>query len=241
MHLYQAISDTFTPTVADKSALGTLPTRGYRYCEPLRQASGWGWYCYPPADLAFEWDGGSELAWWLNGAACGALAPGHARQYPHFPDTWNATAPAALHDQSYPMLIRGTHEYAMLQIWTGWLVRTAPEWSSLIRPLVNVAPPVGFFVYEGIIETDTWFGPLFANIILTKTDTRIEVPKHRPLFQLQALPRTAYARRDAAIIKLGEWTAREWADYHATVVKPNHDPQRQRGAYAIHSRQRSAP
>jgi hypothetical protein len=240
MRLYQAIPDTYAPTPADKSALGTLPTRGFRHCEPLRAASGFGWYCYPPADLAFQWDGAGELEWWIDGAAVGSLPPAHARQYPDFAKTWNATAPVALEGQSYPMVIRGTHEYGMLQVWTGWCVRTPADWSSLIRPLVNVAPPVGFSVYEGIIETDSWFGPLFANLILTKTDTRIELPKHRPFFQLQMIPRAAYAKHETDVIAFGDWTAREWDDYFETVVKPNRDPERQRGAYAIHSRQRPA-
>lgn len=234
---YSTMPTISEPTTADKSALGTLPVRGFRHCEPLRLASGFGWYIYPPIDLAFQWDGRADLRWWLDGVDMGLLQPGHARQYPNAVERWNRLAPPELQDQTYPMLIRAVHDPGMLQIWSGWLVKTPPEWALLIRPVANVPAPFGYLAYEGLVETDTWFGPLFTNIVLTKTDVRIDLFKHRPLFQVQPIPRAALALT-ARCVGLDDWTPQEWDAYDRTVAAPNRDPHRQRGGYAIHSRQR---
>ena len=53
---YQLIQGGFPPRLASQSANGTLPTDGFRYCEPLRAASSFGWYVYLPVDLWLLWD-----------------------------------------------------------------------------------------------------------------------------------------------------------------------------------------
>ena len=47
-------------------------------------------------------------------------------------------------------------------------------------------------MFEGIIETDRWFGPLIANFRLLKTDTPIEFRKEFPMLQVLPIPRAAY-------------------------------------------------
>lgn len=237
IQFFQAIPQAPAPTRADKSVLGTLPTRGFRHCEPLRAASGFGWYFYPPAELAFQWDGAGEVLWWFNDEPQGRLR--EAMTFPGFTDTWNAAAPAELRGCAYPMLIPSDVQANLIQIWTGWLVRTPPEWSALIRPVANFAAPFGYLAHEGMIETDTWFGPLFTNIVVTNTDTPIVLQPFLPLVQLQPIPRAAL-RLEHETHGFDAWSDEEWARYHATVVVPNRDAHRQRGAYAIRSRQRAA-
>jgi hypothetical protein len=50
-----------------------------------------------------------------------------------------------------------------VQIWSGLIARTAPGWSLLIRPPANLPRLPGLDAYEGLVETDRWFGPLFTN------------------------------------------------------------------------------
>jgi hypothetical protein len=45
------------PLRGDKSALGTLPAAAFQYCEPVRTASSFGWYVFPPQDISLVWDG----------------------------------------------------------------------------------------------------------------------------------------------------------------------------------------
>jgi hypothetical protein len=44
------------PMRADRSAGGTLPTRAFRYCEPVASASSFGWYLFPAMDFTVIWD-----------------------------------------------------------------------------------------------------------------------------------------------------------------------------------------
>jgi len=59
--------------------------------------------------------------------------------------------------------------------WEDLVARTAPGWSLLVRPCPNLPRSQPIELYEGIIETDRWFGPLFTNLRLVKTDVPIPV------------------------------------------------------------------
>src|SRR4029079_13496259 len=48
---YTAIPGCRSPIRADPSVLGTLPARGFQYCEALRAASSFGWDLVSPLDL----------------------------------------------------------------------------------------------------------------------------------------------------------------------------------------------
>ncbi len=52
---------------------------------------------------------------------------------------------------------------------------------------------MGYESYEGVIETDAWFGPLFTNLRLVKTDVPIHFGTEVPLMQVQPLHRSTYA------------------------------------------------
>src|SRR5207244_11955854 len=67
-------------------------------------------------------------------------------------------------------LLAAFKEPGVVQIWSGLIARTAPEWSLLVRQPANLARSQGYENYEGIIETDRWFGPLFTNVRLTRTN-----------------------------------------------------------------------
>ena len=64
---YTAIPGSRAPMRADPSVLGTLPARGFQYCEALRVASSFGWYVFPPIDFTLQWDG-SQIIWTYRGA-----------------------------------------------------------------------------------------------------------------------------------------------------------------------------
>ena len=79
---YRAIPECRAPIRADTSVLGTLPSRGFQYCEALRSASSFGWYVFPPIDFTLQWDG-SQVNWTYRGARAwysltSAQFPGYA-------------------------------------------------------------------------------------------------------------------------------------------------------------------
>jgi hypothetical protein len=177
------------PQRAERSAAGTLPTRAFRFCEPVCAASSFGWYMFPPMDFSLLWDG-SEVMWAHAGSE--GWHPLLSEAFPGFDDHFDEHAPPELKSGA-PGFLGALTETGLVQIWSGFAARTRPGWSLLLRPLPNLAQSKNYEVLEGIVETDRWFGPLFTNIRLTKTDVPIHFRTEFPFMQAQPLPREAYA------------------------------------------------
>ena len=110
-------------------------------------------------------DVGRWFRYFLDVQEPGRLVPSQKSTVPGFADYFDKTAPADMQSFS-PSFLAAFKEPGVVQIWSGLIARTAPEWSLLIRSPVNLAHSQGYEHYEGIIETDRWFGPLFTNVRL---------------------------------------------------------------------------
>ena len=240
VRFYRLIEAARPPQRADRSAAGTLPTRAYRYCEAVTSATGYGWWVFPPIDLELRWDG-ADVFWrcaglddWL------ALAP--AAQFPHQAARFDAAAPPDLAGCSPPFLTV-LPEPGAVQIWTGLMARTAPGWSLLARAPANLPGTSGYALWEGIVETDRWFGPLFTNLRLIRTDRPVALSADLPLLLAQPVPRIAYAEATLAasafVPDMDGLTAADWDDYHRSIVAPAADPDRAPGSYAAAARKRA--
>ncbi|MEO7887965.1 MAG: hypothetical protein ABIR76_14640, partial [Polaromonas sp.] len=137
-----------------------------------------------------------------------------------------------------------------VQIWSGLLCSTRPDWSVLIRPLANVRGSHQFSSFEGLLESDRFQPfPLFMNIQLLATDVPINIPKTSPLFQVQPLMRSTYGdrahnfseREGLGLMENGEpaMTAGDWMGYRKTirVEIPNEAPES--GRYTAATRKRT--
>ena len=240
VRFYRLIEEALLPQRADRSAAGTLPMRAYRYCEAVTSAASFGWWVFPPADLQFLWDG-YDIFWHESG--CEDWLPlADAAQYPKFAGRFDEAAPAALASCAPPFLT-ALPEPGTLQIWTGLIARTAKDWSLLIRAPANLPLGGGYSMYEGIIEADRWFGPLFTNIRFTRTHQPVRLRAGFPLAQVQPLPRIAYTDATLGAIELvagiDGLEADDWNDYYTTIAVPNADSDRSFGAYAATARKRS--
>ena len=237
---YRMLPGTSFPQRADKSAGGTLPVRAYRYCEAIRSASAFGWYVFPPADFDLAWDGadtiwkfGYEQEWTVLDSA----------QFPNFTPSFNRQCPEDLTDATPPFLTAGA-EPGMVQIWSGLFAKTDPGWSLLVRSPANLPKTNSYEHYEGIIETDKWFGPLFINIRLMKTDVPIAFDVGYPLMQVQPLQQTTYSEEVLeSMEKVGgidAFTEEDWENYRQTITKPGRGCEREKGFYAKKVRRKKA-
>lgn len=238
---YRLIDTARPPQRADRSACGTLPTRATRYCEAVTSATAYGWWVFPPLDIRIIWDG-ADIFWHHDGADDWIpLQP--SAQYPDFGASFDAHAPEALRGTSPPFLT-ALPEPGALQIWTGLMVRTVPDWHVLVRAPANLPTPGGFVLYEGIIESDAWFGPLFVNLRFTRSHGPIRLRSNFPLAQVQPVPRVAYSTPTlssmAVVESMDQFADHDWDDYCHTIVTPNQDPMRPHGRYAVASRRRRA-
>jgi hypothetical protein len=235
---YGAVPGIRAPMRADASGLGTLPSRGFQYCEALRSASSFGWYVFPPIDFTLQWDG-SQIIWTYNGAK--AWYPLTSAQFPGFQTVFDRAVPKRLRGFAPPFL-SAIPEPGVIQLWTGLFVESAENWSILVRPPANLPRNLGYEPFEGIVESDRWFGPLFTNIRLIKTDVPILFSTEMPVVQVQPLHRSTYAEevsnRFGMVRGLADFPAQAWGRYEESIVKPNMEPHRPVGAYAAEVRRR---
>jgi hypothetical protein len=235
---YRFIPECRLPQRADSSAAGSMPTRAFRFCEAIRVASAFGWYLFPPIGVSFMWDGGTDISWTYEGAD--GWLPLKSAQFPGFVEHFDAKAPDEIKGFSPPFLA-ALQEPGIVQIWSGMVARTQPGWSLLVRGPANLPRNLGYEVYEGIIETDRWFGPLFTNLRLTRTNVPIALNPELPLLQAQPVNRELYGNaleQFELVADLDQLRPEEWSAYHQTVVRPNTDPHRKQGEYAVASRRR---
>lgn len=219
---------------------GTLPVRALRYCEPVSAASAFGWHVFLPRRFQLLWDG-NEVFWRMAGMV--EFQPLRSVHYPDFEEAFDAAAPEPIRGFA-PAFLSASIQPGTVQIWPGSMVRTAPGWSLLVRPVANLARPSGYELYEGIIETDQWLGPLFTNVRLTRTGVPVDFDDDVPFMQVQPLRKGDYAEERLANFSVLPdamgLTAEDWQCYAETVVKPNTAEDRRRGAYAARVRKANA-
>ena len=233
------------PQRATRDASGTLPSRALRYCDPVTKANAFGFHLFPPTTIGIKFDGvdfcwsydvdgtGIGAHWWPLDASAPAF-------YPGFVDYWQAKMPSEVHGLVPPFIVP-VETRGFLQIWTGLIARTAPNWSLLVRSPVNDSRrSLGFEVFEGIIETDQWGGHLFVNCQVLRTDIPIVLYAQNPFVQVQPLLQPYYSD-----IALDSYAVRHevpdtvWKDYRS-VVSGKRDGTRPLGHYAVSSRRREA-
>ena len=239
VQFYGLIDQARPPQRADRSAAGTLPTRAYRYCEAVASAAGFGWWAFSPLELSLLWDG-TDIYWQYEGGPDWMpLMP--SAQFPEFADKFDAAAPAGMQGCSPPFLT-ALPEPGTLQLWTGLMARTLPGWHLLLRAPANLPLSGSFCLYEGIVATDCWFGPLFTVLRLSRSHAPIKLHTYFPLLHVQPVMQMAYSddtmSRMLFVDGMEGFQARDWEDYHTNIVAPNADPDRAFGGYAVAQRKR---
>jgi hypothetical protein len=242
VEFFQLVPNPHPPRRADRSAGGSIPVRALRYCEAMTTASAFGWYVFIPITFKVVWDGHSIL-WTYDGINEWLPLTRETAQFPNFKDRFDSFAPPDVQGFAPPFLT-ASFQPGGLQIWTGCLVRTAPGWSLLVRGAANFPKSLSYQVFEGVIETDQWFGPLFDNIRLLKTDIPVEFRNDIPFLQVQPVRKEVYSDKflqNYAVKGIDELGASDWEAFGRTVVAPNTNPDRKPGRYAVSVRKGARP
>ncbi|HUA77124.1 MAG TPA: DUF6065 family protein [Acetobacteraceae bacterium] len=192
-------------------------------------------------DIRLLWDGeqvfwsyGEDERWLpLSGTDSGAV------QYPGYAAIFDEAAPEMLRGCSPPFLT-ALPEAGGMQMWTGLLAKTRPGWSLSVRAPVNLPATPGVATWEGIVETDIWFGPLFTNFRLTRTNMPVHIRAHVPLLQVQPVPQLAYHDAILGAFSCSDVSALSESDWDrlGEVLLPHPDPNVRQGKYAVMVRKR---
>ena len=239
VEFFQLVPGGMPPRRADKSVGGIIPARALRYCEAITSASAFGWYVFLPVSFKVVWDG-HDMLWTYPGVDEWLPLTRDAVQYPGFSAQFDQSAPAEIRGFSPPFLTPSIQP-GQLQVWTGCIAKTAPGWSLLVRGVANFPESRAYQMLEGIIETDSWFGPLFDNARLLKTDVPIEFRSDVPFLQVQPVRKEHYADRfqqNFVVKDLAQLSPDNWQAFQRTVVAPNIAEDRKRGQYAVSARKR---
>ena len=234
VQFFQMVPNGLPPRRADKSVGGVIPARALRYCEAITSASAFGWYVFLPMSFKVVWDG-HDMLWTYPGVDQWLPLTRDAVQYPGFSQQFDQYAPSDVRGFS-PTFLAPSIQPGQLQIWTGCIAKTAPGWSLLVRGVANLSHSQSYQMLEGIIETDNWFGPLFDNIRILKTDVPIDFRSDIPFLQVQPVRKEVYADKllqNFSVKNLDQLSADDWQAFHRTVVVPNITPDRKRGQYAV--------
>jgi Family of unknown function (DUF6065) len=240
VEFFQIVPNLRPPRRADRAVGGVIPARALRYCEAITTASAFGWYVFLPINFKVVWDG-HDMLWTYDGVDEWLPLTRDGVQYPQFSEQFDQIAPPEVRGFAPPFLTPSIQPGG-LQVWSGCIAKTAPGWSLLIRGVANLSKSLSYQLFEGIVETDNWFGPLFDNIRIIKTDAVIEFRNDTPFLQVQPVCKEFYADKflqNFEVKDLGQLSAENWQAFHRTVVAPNIDPERMPGSYAVSVRKQA--
>lgn len=234
IEFFQLVPGGMAPRRADKSVGGVIPARALRYCQAITSASAFGWYVFLPVPFKVVWDG-HDMLWTYPGVDEWLPLTRDGVQYPGFGQQFDECAPEDVRGFSPPFLTPSIQP-GQLQIWTGCIAKTAPGWNLLVRGVANLSHSQSYQMLEGIIETDHWFGPLFDNARILKTDVPIDFRSDVPFLQVQPVRKETYSDKlmqNYAVRDITAFGAAEWDSFRRTVVEPNTVPDRKPGRYAV--------
>jgi hypothetical protein len=241
VEFFQLVPTSRPPRRADRAVGGAIPVRALRYCEAMTSASAFGWYVFIPVTFKVVWDG-HDMLWTYEGIDEWLPLTRETAQFPGFREKFDKSAPPEVRGFS-PAFLTASFQPGGLQIWTGCIARTAPGWSLLVRGAANFPKSLSYQTFEGIIETDTWFGPLFDNIKILKTDTPVEFRSDVPFLQVQPVRKEFYRDKflqNYVVKDMNQISAADWDSFRRTVVAPNTLPDRKPGRYAVSVRKQAA-
>ncbi|MEV4114746.1 DUF6065 family protein [Nonomuraea sp. NPDC049695] len=201
VEFFNLYPDVRPPMLASPDLRGSMEAKAARVCSPMTTASGFGWYVYPPADFAVRWDGytsewslleNNEPVGWrsLAGAHDGTL-PASQEILQKIPKDRSADMDIFDKYHGLPFIEADPRNPHMLEIVTGIIARTPPDWWLQVRAVPNWPQPGDHQILEGIIETDWYRSYLPTMVRLTQQNRVVRFYRHLPIMSLQPVSRRA--------------------------------------------------
>jgi hypothetical protein len=173
---------------AEKTLNGTANESGVKFCKPFSNANSAGWWIYPAVDVDIMYtDTGFEYKL-LESYPPTERTILQSLVRPEDNINLDEFCPATPEGRS--KFTWGAVEPNVVQMWTGCIFETPPGWVLHIKSPNNI-PPRGFWVMEGILETDWMRYDIWTNLIFETKNEWIHIRKNEwpPIAQIMPIRR----------------------------------------------------
>jgi hypothetical protein len=177
---------------AEKTLSENADKNGIKWCMPYKIANQLGFWIYPPIDFEITWHGGKDFTYKNYedyddsdyGIVHGMLRTPELIKS----EKWNHTGTGR------SKFTYGLVEEGIVQVYTGCIFKTPPNWCLQIRSPVNFPERQHYYIMEGMLETDWMQYDIWMNVVFTqkfkplrfrpddKTPIAQLVPVHRQTF-----------------------------------------------------------
>jgi hypothetical protein len=227
VEFYSVYPDARLPSPASPDLSGAMPVRAYKYCLPLREAAGLGFYIYPPADFAVTWDGDksqisfeseeSEITNWRS------LEGGRDEYLPFSADIITPDLGARLKDFNRLFTDRGLsfinadpRQTERMEITTGIIARTPENWGLLVQGVHGLHRRLDHDIIGGYIQTDWFRGYIPIIITVRKPNTIVRFFKSMPIAQVIPISRRSIqfeSNQRTSCSGVAKWPSDIWDDF----------------------------
>lgn len=177
---------------ADIQLNGYANKEAIKFCGPYKFANQMGYWIYSPVDIDIMWKGGRDFEHVLHGSYDNSDYQIVSNLIKDEDPITNNNVWISPHE-GRTKLTFGLVEEGLVQIWTGCIFKTPPNWCLQIRSVVNF-PERGFQIMNGILDTDWMFYDIWININFSVKNEWIKIRKDdkTPLAQIIPIPRESY-------------------------------------------------
>jgi hypothetical protein len=171
---------------AEKTLKNTGVPGGIKWCMPYKLINSHGFWMYPPVDVDITWHGDRDFTYTLH------------QQYGW--DEYNVISnllktPDIKHIEKWCSYGNGRTKYTwgsvdvgVVQIYTGCIFKTDPDWCLQIRSPVNFERRSQFFVMEALLETDWLQYDIWLNLVFTEKKKVCQLRRNDMLPIAQLIP-----------------------------------------------------
>lgn len=202
---------------AEKTLNGDADKNGIKWCMPYKIANQMGYWIYPPIDFEITWHGGKDFTY---------------KNYEDYDDSDYGIISSLLRAPEIAKMEKwcgigsgrskftyGIVESGVVQIYTGCVFKTPPNWCMQIRSPINYPDRQPCYIMEGILETDWMQYDIWLNLVFTQKfkPLRFKPSDKTPIAQLVPIHRQSFTSEwsmQEKMINQGDADAKEAARFY---------------------------
>jgi hypothetical protein len=203
---------------AEKTLNESADQNGIKWCMPYKIANQMGFWIYPPIDFEITWHGGKDFTYKNHeeyddsdyGIISSILrAPELAKM-----EKWCSTGTGR------SKFTYGLVEAGVVQVYTGCIFKTNPNWCLQIRSPINFPERQHYYIMEGMLETDWMQYDIWMNLVFTQKfkPIRFKPSDKTPIAQLVPVHRQSFTSdwtMTEQMINAGDVNAQKAARFYA--------------------------